>query len=529
VTPPNTDGSKSKAIYKERIHEQVKTYMAVYFGAALFAIFLMPVVSRLAKRYRLVDAPGPRKVHQVPIPRVGGVVFLLSTLVLVLPVFLLNNTIGQSFREADTQFIVLFVAAGFVFAVGFVDDLLSVRAYIKLLCLIGAALAVCASGATIREISVGTWFELKTGWGAWPLTVLWIVTITVCMNMIDGLDGLAGGISAIVCGTLVVLAIWSDYGAMAVLMLALLGSVSGFLFFNWHPAKIFMGDGGSMFLGFMIGAGSIVCQTKTSTLVGLALPFLVLGVPILDTGLAILRRRVLERRSIFAADRGHLHHRLLDLGLQQHAVVIVIYAVTIMIAAIGAIALAAGGKWSVGLLICGLLLLFAIVGVLHSQRYSEILETLKRNWVISQEARMERRSFEQAQVEMRESKSFDAWWETMCAMAMKMQFQGVGLWRRHNGRYERICAWSVPEEERTNDRTVRLALPLNGNGAEEWEIRAHIVANGYLELIGRQAMLLGRLLDEFPPPDQTEEAEAVGRSGDIATGLTVSGEALPSL
>ena len=141
---------------------------------------------------------------------------------------------------------------------------------------------------------------------------------------------------------------------------------------------------------------------------------------------------------------------------------------------------------------------------------------------------MERRNFEQAQVKMRESKSFDAWWETMCAMAVKMQFQRVGLWRRRDGRYESICDWT-PEEEHTNDRTVRLALPVNGNEAEEWEIRAQIVANDYLELSGRQAMLLGRLLDEFPPPDQTEEAEAVGRSGDIATGLTVSGEALPSL
>jgi UDP-N-acetylmuramyl pentapeptide phosphotransferase/UDP-N-acetylglucosamine-1-phosphate transferase len=139
---------------------------------------------------------------------------------------------------------------------------------------------------------------------------LWIVTITVCMNLVDGLDGLAAGIAAMVCGLIALLAFWTDQPAMALLMLALLGSVTGFLFFNFHPAKIFMGDGGSMFLGFLIGAGSIVCQTKTPTFVGLAVPFLALGVPVFDTAFAIVRA-ALERRLI-RPDRGHLHHRLLD-------------------------------------------------------------------------------------------------------------------------------------------------------------------------------------------------------------------------
>ena len=313
----------------------MKTYLTVYFGTLLLAMFLVPIVSRLAKRYRLVDAPGPRKVHKTPIPRLGGIVFVVSTLALVLPVFLLNNNIGQSFRESRTEFIVLLVGAGFIFMIGLFDDLRSVRGYIKLLCLIAASLAICASGATMRSISVGTWFVLETGWAAWPLTVFWIVTITVCLSVIDGLDGLAAGIAAIVCGSILLLALWYGQVAMAVLMLALLGSVTGFLFFNFYPAKIFMGDCGSMFLGFLIGASSIICQTKTSTLVGLAIPFLVMGVPILDTGFVIIGRRILERRSMFASDRNHLHHRLLALGLNHRTVVIIIYAVTAIGACIG--------------------------------------------------------------------------------------------------------------------------------------------------------------------------------------------------
>jgi UDP-GlcNAc:undecaprenyl-phosphate GlcNAc-1-phosphate transferase len=124
------------------------TYVMVYFGTALFAMCLVPIVSQLAKKYRLVDAPGPRKVHRTPIPRVGGIAFVLPTLAWVLPMFFLHNRVGLSFHEEQTKFTVLLVAAGFIFAVGFLDDLRSVPGRIKLLCLVAASLAICASGAT---------------------------------------------------------------------------------------------------------------------------------------------------------------------------------------------------------------------------------------------------------------------------------------------------------------------------------------------------------------------------------------------
>lgn len=506
----------------------MKTYLTVYFGTVLVAMFLVPIVSRLAKRYRLVDTPGPRKVHQKPIPRIGGIVFMVSTLALVLPVFFLDNKTGRSFRESWVQFIVLLAGASFMFAVGLFDDLRSVRGYIKLLCLIAASLAICASGATLHSVCVGTWFELETGWAAWPLTVFWIMIITVCMNVIDGLDGLAGGVAAMVCGTIVLLAIWSGQEAMAVLMLALLGGVTGFLFFNFYPAKIFMGDCGSMFLGFMVGAGSIVCQTKTSTLVGLALPFLVMGAPILDMGLVVVSRRIIERRSMFSSDRNHFHHRLLDLGLHHRAVVIVIYAMTAISASIGVFMLTAEGRWSVELLAGGLVLLFSMFACLHSGRYGKIIEALKRNWAIAREARKERRSFENAQVQMHESRSFRAWWETVCAMGREMRFQSIGLWNRRNGQYVSTCVWNAPEGKSTNGKTVNLSLPLHGNGAGECEIRACIWADSYLELGGRQAMLLARLIDEFPPPEQEQEAEAPDQPANMTLRTTTKEKIEPS-
>ena len=173
----------------------MKTYVTVYFGAALVVMLFVPIVSRLAKKYHLVDAPGPRKVHQTPIPRIGGIVFVIATLAMVLPVFFLDNEIGQSFRQTQTKLIALLVAACFIFFVGLIDDLHPLRGYIKLLCLIAASLVICASGATLRSISIGKWFELETAWAAWPLAVFWITMITVCINLIDGLDGLAAGIA----------------------------------------------------------------------------------------------------------------------------------------------------------------------------------------------------------------------------------------------------------------------------------------------------------------------------------------------
>ncbi len=487
------------------------TYVMVYFGTALFAMCLVPIVSQLAKKYRLVDAPGPRKVHRTPIPRVGGIAFVLPTLALVVPMFFLRNRVGLSFHEEQTKFTVLLVTAGFIFVVGFIDDLRSVPGRIKLLCLVVASLAVCASGATLSSFSVGRWFEVQTGWAAWPLTVLWIVTITVCMNLVDGLDGLAAGIAAMVCGLIALLAFWTDQPAMALLMLALLGSVTGFLFFNFHPAKIFMGDGGSMFLGFLIGAGSIVCQTKTPTFVGLAVPFLALGVPVCDTAFAIVRRRVLERRSVFAPDRGHLHHRLLDLGLQHRTVVIIIYAITAINTSLGVFILTSEGKDTTEFLAGGMLLLFVLFACLQSKRPYGILTTLKNNWVITREAKTERRSFETAEVKMRDAKSFGAWWETLCEMGRQMHFECIELWKHENGDYENARTWSAPQGELATGKTALFNLPIHKEEGAKYEIRARIWVNGCLELGGRQAMLLARLMDEFPPPVQPIEDKARAR------------------
>jgi len=489
----------------------VNTYLIVYFGTVLVAMFLVPIVSRLARFYNLVDKPGPRRVHLNAVPRIGGLAIIVSTYALVLPIFFLNNNIGQHFRESQLEFSTLLIAAAFIFIVGLIDDLHPIQGRIKLLCIIGASLAICASGATISAISLGTSFNIHTGWAAWPITVSWIVIITVCINLIDGLDGLAAGIAVIVCGTILFLAFWSGQAAMIVLMLALLGSVTGFLFFNFYPAKIFMGDCGSMFLGFMIGASSIICQNKTSTLVGLAIPFLVLGAPILDTGFVIISRRILERRSVFSPDRNHLHHRLLEYGFRHRTVVIVIYSITAILASIGVLMLTTRGKWTEEILVGGLLLMFSMFAVLHSGRLRKILKALRYNWNMANEARKETRIFENASVKMHESVSFPAWWDTVCEMCKEMHFHDIGVWNLHNGQYINTSVWKEPEDNCTH-KSAKFILPLDGNGTVKWEIRANICADGYLERSGRQAMLLARLIGNFPPPEQNDQPTGTKRT-----------------
>jgi len=481
------------------------TYLTVYFGTVLMAMFLVPIVSRVAKKYRFVDDPGPRKVHDKPIPRIGGIALFASTLSLMVFVYFSDSRASGYLDQMGPEFLVLLITGSFIFVVGLLDDLRSLSGYIKLLCVIAASLAICASGATLNSIPIGSWFRIETGWAAWPLTLLWITTITVCMNFVDGLDGLAAGIALIVCATIALTAFLSGQIAMVVLMLALLGSVTGFLFFNFYPAKIFMGDCGSMFLGFMIGAGSIVCQAKTSTFIGLAIPFLALGVPILDTGIAVIRRRVVERRSIFSSDQNHLHHRLLDLGLHQRSVVIVIYALTGISASLGLFMLTAEDGRSLTLFAISILLLLATFGCLHGGRFYEIIMTLKRNRTIVQETRAARSDFENAELKMRHAASFGAWWETLSEMARKMHFQSLGVWHRRDNHYVMTQAWNTPEGLFAAGKVMKLTLPLHRNGATEWEIRARLWINDVLELNGHQAMLLARLMDEYPPPEPDAE------------------------
>ena len=474
----------------------MKTYLFVYLGSAFVALVITPVVIWLARRVNAVDVPGVRKVHVKPISHIGGMAIFLSMMCLTIPVLFLSNVIGDAFRDILPQLIVLLSAAGFMFFVGLIDDIKGLRARIKFLAQLTAAITVCAVGIRIKSVVVADWLTLDFGWFSWPLTLLWIVGITNAVNLSDGLDGLAAGISAVACGVIAVFAIYSGQVVMAVLMLALLGSLTGFLFFNFNPAKIFMGDCGSLFLGFIIASASVMSTTKSAALVGLALPALALGVPIFDTFFSMLRR-FLERRSLFAPDRSHFHHRLVDLGLKQRHVVITIYVVTLLAAGLGLFMMVTRNSSSLIVFFCILLLLLLVFRVVGSVRLRETIANLQKKYAITSRRRQEQMDFEQAQLHFRNARTFEQWWAAVSEAAERMDFAWLSLKTKDKDGTVRTEVWRTADAQPDMSDVVIMNVPVSNHlTAAPMEFEIAISVDGSYESAGHRATLFGRLIDE---------------------------------
>ena len=474
----------------------MKTYACVYFGAALIALFVMPLVTRLARAFGIVDDPGVRKVHGASVPRLGGLPVIVGMMALTLPVLLVDNTIGQAFREIRTQVIVLLIGGAFMFGVGLIDDIRGLRARVKLALQLSAAVTVCALGVRMdSEIMIG-WHKVNLGWLAWPITVFWIVGITNAINLIDGLDGLAGGISAVTCGVIAVFAMCEGRPVMTVLMLSLLGGLTGFLFFNFNPAKVFMGDCGTLFVGFMLAGSSVVCAAKSATLVGLALPALALGLPIFDTLFSIVRR-ILERRSIFSPDRNHIHHRLLKMGLRHGHAVLAMYLVTLVCAGLGMFMMFSRGGGAIVAFVAVPALLLAVFRVVGAVRLRESLAILRHNLLTAREAKEDKCHFDHVELQMREAASFDDWWQSVCAMASRMDFAWLTLSERNGNGPSDSMVWRRGDQDRPSHRLVKMTVPLDCDGIANWcQIEIGVRVNGSLESAARRAALFGRLIDE---------------------------------
>lgn len=274
---------------------------------------LVPLLARIADRLQVLDAPGPRKVHSVPIPRVGGLAMVAGAL---LPLLF--------WLHADPQ-LPSFLAAGLLlFAVGVWDDRAELGHWTKFAAqFAAAALIVVWGGVLIHSLTLSDRVELPA-LIAVPLTVLFVVGVTNAINLADGLDGLAGGTTLLSCCALALLALTLDARFVATVSVIVAGSILGFLRFNTYPARIFMGDGGSQFLGFTVAVLAVLLTQGAPASISTALPLLLLGLPILDT-LAVMLQRISQGRSPFAADRSHIHHRLLAMGLQHFEAVFVIY------------------------------------------------------------------------------------------------------------------------------------------------------------------------------------------------------------
>jgi len=299
----------------------------IIFVAGVATLVLTPAVRMLSWRLGLVDKPGVRKVHTREVPRLGGVAIFAGIAVAIATEWLGETYLGWggTLSTADAPVIGVLAGIGVIFVIGVIDDIATLSPGLKLLGQVLATTIVIASG--LRIDFVGNPFGgglVALGLLSIPVTLVYIVGFTNIINLVDGLDGLAAGVTVIAATTFLVLAVQGNHLEAAVLAAALIGACVGFLRYNFNPASVFMGDSGAMVLGFTLAVVSLLGVMKTVAAIALAVPLIIVGVPVFDTASAIVRR-LRHKRPIQEADRGHIHHRLIGRGFDQRQTVLIIY------------------------------------------------------------------------------------------------------------------------------------------------------------------------------------------------------------
>ena len=294
-------------------------YILALIIALLASFLLTPYIKQLAVKIGAVDKPDKRKVHTQVMPRLGGLAIYLATmLAIVCSMPITRDLLG------------ILLGGTWIVIVGVLDDKYSLPARVKLAGQVIAAVILVAFDVKIEWLNnpFGGYFYLE--YLSIPFTVFWVISFINVVNLIDGLDGLAAGVSGIASITVILVAVHQGYFPVATLTAALAGGIIGFIHYNFNPATIFMGDTGSMFIGYMLAAISIFGAVKSAATIALIVPAIALGLPIMDTAFAILRRYS-NGRPIFQPDKGHLHHRLLAMGLSQRQAVLLMYGISIVL------------------------------------------------------------------------------------------------------------------------------------------------------------------------------------------------------
>ena len=341
----------------------IGTIIAAFAIAAVLSYFFTPPVKNFAHKVGAIDVPkDARRMHKKPIPRLGGLAiyggFLCSILI---------------FGQLDETMLCVLLGAAIIVALGIFDDVLALGAKLKFVVqIVAAAIPVC-----IGNLQIGLFTNLNPlsdtpfvhlGILAVPVTIIWIVGITNAVNLIDGLDGLAVGVSSIAAITMLAVALLTGNMPIAITMAALAGACIGFMPYNLNPAKIFMGDTGSTFLGYMLATVSIMGLFKFYAVISFAVPFLILGLPIFDTANAIIRR-VAAGRSPMSPDRGHVHHKLIDMGFNQKQAVAILYAISATLGLTAVVLTSSGEVKAIVLLLAVLAAILVGAGIVYGAEH----------------------------------------------------------------------------------------------------------------------------------------------------------------
>jgi len=327
-------------------------YIAAFACAFGICLLTTPFAKRISIKLGAIDYPKKRGLHKEPIPRMGGIAMVFG--------FVITMLILAPFKEEirSLEFLGFLAGALMIVALGIIDDIYQLGAKVKISVQFLAALVVVLTGTTIDLVTwpVPAYLDGFSG----PFTIFWIIGVTNAVNIIDGVDGLAAGVSSICATCLMILCILTGSPLAVVLMAALAGSCLGFLPRNFNPAEIIMGDTGSTFLGYVLAVSSILGVFKSYALLAVLIAVLCLALPIFDTAFAMLRR-ALNGKPIMAADRGHLHHRLIDRGYNQKQTVLILYIVSAVTGA-SAILIALRNLYAIAV---GVVFFLALVSILY--------------------------------------------------------------------------------------------------------------------------------------------------------------------
>ncbi|MCK4573047.1 MAG: undecaprenyl/decaprenyl-phosphate alpha-N-acetylglucosaminyl 1-phosphate transferase [candidate division Zixibacteria bacterium] len=300
-------------------------YVTAVVASLLLGLLLIPTVIKICHRYRILDMPGAHKRHKVPTPNMGGVALFVAVWLTVGVSLLI---FGDLYREILGSLVYILAGALIILLVGLSDDLSPVSAWVKLCAQVAVGLVLYMGGLRVELLST-PFGSVDIGYFSVVLTVLWVVVLTNAINLIDGLDGLASGVSLIGATTLVVIGWLYEVGPVLVFLLALIGFLAPFLYYNRHPARIFLGDSGSMQIGYYFAVFSLMIPLKSFTATALYVPVLALGVPIIEV-LSSFVRRLLRGKNVMKADRRHLFHYLALVGFSPRRVVTIFYLLAII-------------------------------------------------------------------------------------------------------------------------------------------------------------------------------------------------------
>ena len=311
---------------------QLPSYLCIAMTAFVVTYLCVPFAKRFATKVGAIDYPSARRINTQPTPRMGGIAIFLGLCAALVVQYLGSHYLNWQpalipHPRMSIDYPLLGLSVLVIFGTGFIDDMFNLRARVKLAGQITGALIACFSGLVISVV-VNPFVaggEIELGWMSWPLTVFYLISFTNIINLIDGLDGLACGITCISSMAIFSFAFLAGQSDATAITLALAACCLAFLRYNFHPASIFLGDSGSLLLGFLLGVASLLNVSRTAAVTSLLIPIIVAGVPVLDTLSAIIRRSR-AGVSVGVADKGHIHHRLIKEGFDQRQAVLFIYA-----------------------------------------------------------------------------------------------------------------------------------------------------------------------------------------------------------